>query len=101
MVRLVSVALIALSLPVSAWAKPHTTDQKPDQISAVYLPRAPAQLGHARVERIGRAELAPNLHFGFGMFGLKSEKSPMRPATVREIDAPKQRRAAVGFSLKF
>lgn len=38
---------------------------------------------------------------GLGMFGLKSEQSRQRAVTVREIDAPRHRRAGVGFSLKF
>jgi hypothetical protein len=48
-----------------------------------------------------RAGVAPNAHLGFGMFGLKSEKALLQPATGREIDMRKQRRAAVGISLKF
>lgn len=39
--------------------------------------------------------------FGLGMFGLKPETPRNRAVTVREVTSPKQRRAGVGFSLKF
>lgn len=100
MVRLASAALILLSLPATAWSNPpeaKAAGHKP----SFQMPRPSSDYGLASETRIGRAEIAPNAHFGFGMFGLKSEKSPLRPVTVREINAPKQRRAAVGFSLKF
>jgi len=100
MVRLGPVALIAMSLPVAALGNPPSPDPSPPARS-LYLPQPPSKFSDATDERIGRAQIAPNAHFGIGMFGLKPEKSPLRPATVREIDAPKQRRAAVGFSLKF
>lgn len=100
MVRLVSVALILLSLPTAAWSNPPKTEsaaQKP----SFHMPRPSADYDLAAGGRMGLAEIAPNAHFGFGMFGLKSERSHLKPVTVREINAPKQRRAAVGFSLKF
>jgi hypothetical protein len=98
MVRLGSVALIAISLPAAAWSNPPSSSSEP--LRTFHLPQ-PAADRFAREDRIGRTQIAPNTHFGFGMFGLKSEKSPLRPVTGREIDAPKQRRAAVGFSLRF
>ena len=101
MVRLGSVALIALFLPAAAWGDPPASDPKSGQVRSFGLPQLSSDFSDATDERFGRAQIAPNAHFGFGMFGLKSEKSPLRPVTVREIDAPKQRRAAVGFSLKF
>jgi hypothetical protein len=39
--------------------------------------------------------------FGLGMFGLKLDHSRQRAVIARDIDAPKVRRAGVGFSLKF
>lgn len=100
MVRLGSVALILVSLPSAAWSGP------PD--SGRTLPtrgfEMPRQFARSLVDgerHFGRAQIAPGAHFGFGMFGLKSEKSHLRPVTGRELDAPKQRRAAVGFSLRF
>lgn len=97
MVRLGSVALIALSLPAAALCNPPTNNQP---VRNFHL-QQPSADRFAPDGRFGRTEIAPNTHFGFGVFGLKSEKSHLQPVTVREIDAPKQRRAAVGFSLKF
>ena len=101
MIRLGSVALIALSLPTAAWSNPPTTADQPQQKQSFHMPRPSSDYGLAPDTRIGRAEIAPNAQFGFGMFGLKSERSHLQPVTVREINAPKQRRAAIGFSLKF
>lgn len=98
MVRLGSVALIAILLPAVAWSNPPSSSSEP--VRTFHLPQ-PSADRFAREDRIGRTQIAPNTQFGFGMFGLKSEKSPLQPVTGREIDAPKQRRAAVGFSLRF
>ena len=100
MLRLGSVALIAMSLPAAALGNPPAPDRSPPPHS-FYLPQPSPEFSDSSGERFGRAQIAPNAQVGIGMFGLKPEKSPLRPATVREIDAPKQRRAAVGFSLRF
>ena len=100
MVRFSAVALILLSLPATAWSAPPNSAQGGNQSIAFHLP--PSGDDHRfRPNQPGRAEIAPNAHFGFGMFGLKSEKTHLKPVTGREIDSRKQRRAAVGFSLKF
>jgi hypothetical protein len=39
--------------------------------------------------------------FGLGIFGLKSQTPRSRAVVGYEVTAPKQRRAGVGFSLKF
>lgn len=101
MIRLGSVALIVLSLPTSAWSNPPKTADQPAQKQSFHMPRPSTDYDLAPDGRIGRTEIAPNADFGFGMFGLKSEKSHLQPVTGREINTPKQRRAAVGFSLKF
>ena len=46
-------------------------------------------------------ELMPNGVIGVGMFGQKTDKGPLSPATARDLSIRKQRKAAVGFSLKF
>lgn len=46
-------------------------------------------------------QLMPNGVIGIGMFGQKMEKGPHSPSTARDLSMPKQRKAAVGFSLKF
>ena len=43
----------------------------------------------------------PNGVLGVGMFGQKAEKGPLSAATARDYSLRKQRKAAVGFSLKF
>lgn len=50
---------------------------------------------------IAGTELIPNTMVGFGMFGHKSEKSPLAPAVARDLAVPKSRKAAVGFSFRF
>lgn len=100
MVRLGPVALIAMSLPAAALGNP-PAPVPPPLARSFYLPQPSSEFSDATDERFGRAQIAPNAHIGIGMFGLKPEKSALRPVTVREIDAPKQRRAAVGFLLRF
>jgi hypothetical protein len=95
MVRLGSVVLIAISLPAAAWSNP------PDRSRSYHLPSTSSHLRFNADATVVRAGVAPNAHLGFGMFGLKSEKALLQPATGREIDMRKQRRAAVGFSPKF
>lgn len=98
MARLSSVALIALWIPAVAWADQRASNR--ELARNFDLPRLAAG-SFVSDGRIGRAQIAPNAHVGFGMFGLKPEKSLLPPVTVREIDAPKQRRTALGFSLRF
>lgn len=100
MVRLVAFALILLSLPDAAWSSPPTDARTSKQPDSYQLPRSANDRRFAP-RTPGRAEIAPNTHFGFGIYGLKPERSYLQPTTGREINAPKQRRAAVGFSLKF
>ena len=42
-----------------------------------------------------------NGRFGFGTFGLMPDAARGRAITVREVNEPRNRRAGVGFSLKF
>jgi hypothetical protein len=99
MERLVPVALLILSLPSGALGNPPSADHGEGR--SFHLPRHSDHQRFSTDDRIGRTEVAPNAHFGFGMFGTKTERGSLQPVTAREIDAPKQRRAAVGFSLKF
>lgn len=98
MARLGSIALIALSLPAAAWGDPPPPES--NRAPRYQLPR-PDERRFEPSGRLGRTEIAPNTHFGFGMFGLKPDVTHLQRVTGREINAPKQRRAAVGFSLKF
>ena len=101
MVRLGAVALLLLSLRVAAWSAPPATAENLNQNQTFQLPRPGEHQRFARSESIGRKQINPNAHVGFGMFGLKSEKAHSGPVIVGEINAPKQRRAGVGFSLEF
>lgn len=58
--------------------------------------RRPAQ--GARI--IAGTEVMPNATLGFGFFGHKSAGA-LAPVTERELAMPKQRKAAVGLSLRF
>jgi hypothetical protein len=100
MIRLGVIALLATSFPAAAWSNPPAANEGPEAKS-FHIPRFTAHHRFAPARPVGRAEIAPNAHFGFGIFGLKSERSYLQPVTGREIDTRKQRRAAVGFSLKF
>lgn len=101
MVRLGSVALIVLSLPAAAWSNPPAAPEGSERPQSFHLPSASDHHRFAPDGPFGRAQIAPNTHFGVGMFGLKTEKTHLQPVTGREIDTRKQRRAGVGFSLKF
>ena len=100
MVRLGSVALIILSLPVAAWSNPPAAGGS-ERPRSFHLPPTSDHHRFAPDGSVGRTQIAPNTHFGLGMFGLKTEKNYLQPVTGREIDTRKQRRAGVGFSLKF
>jgi hypothetical protein len=76
-------------------------------------PAAGQDLGSAEAWRIrGTADPTPDRQppavnvgsfgsFGLGMFGLKPQSPRSRAVTVREMTEPRQRRAGVGFSLRF
>ena len=101
MVRLGSIAVILLSLPAAAWSNPPATAEDAQNSRSFHLPQSSDHHRFVPNESIGRTEIGPNAHFGIGMFGLKPDKMHLQPVTGREIILPKQRRAAVGFSLKF
>lgn len=68
------------------------------------IPRTPSAAATERRDgtRIfAGTALLPNTVFGLGLFGERARKEPLAPVTAREISLPKQRKAAVGFSLRF
>lgn len=101
MVRLSSVALMMIILPAAAWAGSPALAEPAKPPRSFALPSSSTHYRFAPDGSFGRAEIAPNAQFGVGMFGMKIEKSPLQPVIGREIIAPKQRRAGVGFSLRF
>lgn len=46
-------------------------------------------------------ELGASGRIGLGMFGIKPDISRSRAVVARDVTAPRQRRAGVGFTLKF
>jgi hypothetical protein len=46
-------------------------------------------------------DVGSNARFGLGVFGLKSQTPRSKAVIGHELSAPKQRRAGVGFSVKF
>lgn len=110
MVRLTAMALLGLSLPVAVWAAEPPAPASPAKsgIAAKSLPSrsfalspGPSLSSDAFDRRKTYTEVAPNTRFGFGIFGLKTERSHRAPVTVREIGTPRTRRAGVGISVRF
>lgn len=46
-------------------------------------------------------QVGSTARIGFGIFGLKAETKRRKAVTVRDVSAPRHRRAGVGISLKF
>ena len=110
MVRLVVMALLGLSLPVAAWsaeppaqaAPPKPEISAPQTYSSRNFSLSPSSLSYEAFDGFNtHTEIAPNARFGFGIFGLKKERSREAPVTVREIGTPRTRRAGVGLSVRF
>ena len=109
MTRFVSVALIAAMGSSPAWAQSaglsasngnagsNPSSSTYHVVDSANLP--PVNRNESRI--IAGTELAPNAIVGFGMFGFKSERSLHSPVTARDLATTRQRKAAVGFSLKF
>lgn len=86
--------------PPSAWS----TREQPIQVRNFDIGGQQAsehsdQRTGARI--IAGRSLMPNGMFGLGFFGQKDAGASPGRVTGRELTIPKQRRAAVGFSLKF
>lgn len=110
MARLVPIASMIAILSAPAWSQP-------TPVAPISAPEA-SQHGKApnydipddQVTSIGGGfgsqvlagtQLAPDTLVGFGIFGLKAEKSPHAAATARDLSITRSRKAAVGVSLKF
>ena len=111
MARLVPAGLIAAFsiLPAAALAadpseNPWRVRDKPATVRNFGISGDPGTAHWERSDRsrmIAGRRIAPNGTIGFGMFGQKSTNSPLAPVTVRDLATPKQRRAGLGFSLRF
>ena len=92
MVRIGSFLLLLALSAMPAVAQSTATDEIL-RIRETPSPRPDPQLPAISVGSTGQ--------FGLGMFGLKSQTPRSRAVVGYEVSAPKQRRAGVGFSLKF
>lgn len=111
MARLAATILVLTLAPMAAGAQaaePLNTsshlDQKGQPSRSFKLPQFGSRFSHD--DRSGSRifagrELMPNGVIGVGMFGQKAEKGPLSPVTARDLSIRKQRKAALGFSLKF
>ena len=111
MARLIATLLVLTLVPLAAGAQaaePSGTllraDEKPRPARSFDIVDQTSDGNAAKAwgSRIfaGR-QLMPNGVIGVGMFGPKAEKGPHSAATARDLSVRKQRKAAVGFSLKF
>jgi|RhiMethySRZTD1v2_1073278.scaffolds.fasta_scaffold3254753_2 hypothetical protein len=108
--RLVLVAF-AIAMPAgTAWSQPASSPNpwhvniEPQAVHEPDLSLADTgQLysGQPDSRIIAGTEVMPNGMFGIGMFGEKTAPRAHAPATVRDFSLPRNRKPAVGFSLKF
>ena len=101
---LVMAALAAGAQAGEPLKAPWSGIEKPPETSNFSMPHAaPAPTaemnGGSRI--FAGTALLPNTMFGLGLFGERVSGEPLAPVTGREIDLPKRRKAAVGFSLRF
>ena len=92
MIRLVCVALI------SAFAASAATAQTTGGADAWRFQEPSAPPSDRRLPSL---ELSSTSRIGLGMFGIKADTSRSKAVIARDVTAPKQRRAGLGFSLKF
>ena len=92
MTRLVCVALLSTIVTAPAAGQP-LANSGAWRVAEISVPTNSAQLPAVDVGNSGR--------IGFGMFGLKPETARSRAVVVRDVTAPRHRRAGVGLSLKF
>lgn len=92
MTRLVCVALLSAAVAAPA------AGQSLASSDAWRLREASVQENNARLPAI---DLGNNGRVGVGMYGPKPETSRNRAVVVRDVTAPRQRRAGVGLTLKF
>lgn len=54
-----------------------------------------------RASQLPATAVGSHGRLGLGIFGLNTEPTRQPAVTVRDVDAPRRRRAGVGFSMKF
>ena len=111
MARLAAMILVLTLAPMGAGAHaaespkaPLHVDQKVQHSRSFKLPEFGSRFSrgdHSGSRIFAGRELIPNGVIGVGMFGQKAEKGPLSAATARDLSIRKQRKASVGFSLKF
>jgi hypothetical protein len=113
--RLIAIALIASILPASAWGQTNM-DSTPVVSSTWQTKMAEGHLPNYSLQNEDSATTAPRgsntrmfastevsstATVGFGLFGLKRERSAQRHVTGNDASRPCSRQAAIGLSLKF
>jgi hypothetical protein len=113
--RLVPIALLLSILPASAWSQTNVngasvvspeswqtkmTEVRPPNYSLQGAGSAVAPLDSS-TRMFASTEISSYATVGFGLFGLKRERSLLPHVTGYDGSRPRSRRAAVGLSLKF
>jgi hypothetical protein len=113
--RLIAIALIVSILPASALGQTNV-DSAPVVSSTWQTKMAEGRLPNYSLQSEESAATAPSgsntrmfastevssqATVGFGLFGLKRERSPQPHVTGYDASRPRSRRAAIGLSLKF
>lgn len=111
MARLVSTGLIAALSALSSAAYAFEPSDSPWSVAERSAPaRAFSIAPHEGTTRSNRdggtrmiagKRIMPNGTIGIGFLGRNSASPSLAPVTVRDMAIPKQRKAAIGFSLKF
>jgi lipopolysaccharide export system protein LptC len=115
MTRLVTIAMLLAILPASAWGQ-STEDDTPVVSPSWQTKMAEVRPPNYSLQGAGSAATAPSgsstrmfastevsshATVGFGLFGLKTERSLQPHVTGYDARKPRSRRAAIGLSLKF
>lgn len=111
MARLLLIGMAFALSTVPALAKPPAERQNGWQTDELRIAKRDFAVPHTAIGNgsksgsgsriIAGEELTANGMIGFGIFGEKTEKSLHSPSIARELNLPKQRKAGIGFSLKF
>lgn len=110
MVRLSAAASALLLLASPAWSQQANLTLLPPPASTEQAPAFDFSLpddpdgkapGNRGSNIVAGTEVSPNGMVGFGIFGEKSGELAQPPVTNRDYTLGRQRKPAVGFSLKF
>jgi hypothetical protein len=101
MIAILSAPAWSQSAPVAPISAPAAHQQGRAQNYDIPDEQATSVGGGFGSRVLAGTELAPDTLVGFGIFGLKAEKSPHAAATARDLSLTRSRKAAVGLSMRF